>query len=74
MGKTKFCLGMQIEHLLEGTFVHQSIYCKKVIEIFNMIKAHPIKISIVVRSLKMETDPFRPNSDDEKTLAPSSLP
>jgi hypothetical protein len=43
LGETKFCLGLQIEHLLEGIFVHQSTYCKKVLERFNMIKADPLK-------------------------------
>jgi hypothetical protein len=26
LGKTKFCLGLQLEHLPEGVFVHQSTY------------------------------------------------
>ena len=26
LGKTKFCLGLQLEHLPEGVFLHQSIY------------------------------------------------
>jgi hypothetical protein len=70
LGETKFCLGLQIEHLLKGIFVHKSTYCKKVLEGFNMIKAHPLKTPMVVRSLEMETDPFRPKSDDEKSLGP----
>jgi hypothetical protein len=70
LGETKFCLGLQIEHLPEGIFVHQSTYCKKVLERFNMIKVHPLKTPMVVRSLEMDTDPFRPKSDDEKSLGP----
>ena len=31
LGKAKYCLGLQIEHLLEGIFVHQSAYLKKVL-------------------------------------------
>ena len=37
-GKTKFCLGLQIEHLQSGILVHQSIYVQKVLEKFNMDK------------------------------------
>ena len=32
--KTKYCLGLQIEHLLEGIFVHWSTYLKKILEKF----------------------------------------
>ena len=31
LGKAKYCFGLQIEHLLEGIFVHQSTYLKKVL-------------------------------------------
>jgi hypothetical protein len=26
LGKTKFCLGLQLEHLLTGILIHQSVY------------------------------------------------
>jgi len=42
-GKTKFCLGLQLEHLHEGVFVHQSTYTKRVLKKFNMSKCHPLK-------------------------------
>ena len=42
LGKTRFCLGLQIEHLPEGILVHQMTYTKKVLERFNMSKAHPL--------------------------------
>jgi hypothetical protein len=32
LGKTKFCLGLQIEHLQMGILVYQSAYVKKVLE------------------------------------------
>jgi hypothetical protein len=32
LGKTKFYLGLQLEHLPEGVFVHQSTYTKRVLE------------------------------------------
>ena len=31
LGKTKYCLSLQIEHLLGGSFIHQSTYLKKVL-------------------------------------------
>ena len=37
-GKTKFCLGLQIEHLQSGILVHQSVYIQKVLEKFNKDK------------------------------------
>jgi hypothetical protein len=43
-------------------------YTKKVLERFNMSKAHPLKTPMVVRSLDEDKDPFRPKSDDEKVL------
>jgi hypothetical protein len=43
LGKTKFCLGLLLEHLPEGVFVHQFAYTKRVLERFNMGKCHPLK-------------------------------
>jgi hypothetical protein len=40
MDKTRFCLGLQIEHLPKEILIHQSTYTKKVLERFNMMKAH----------------------------------
>jgi hypothetical protein len=41
LGKTKFCLGLQIEHLPSGILIHQYAYVKKVLEKFNMNKVYP---------------------------------
>ena len=43
LGRTKFSLGLEIKRLPRGIFVHQSTYTKKVLERFNMSKAHPAK-------------------------------
>ena len=51
LGITKLCLGLQIEHLYNGIFVHQSNYIKKMLKRFNMDKAHPLSTPMVVRSL-----------------------
>ena len=56
LGHTKFCLGLQLEHLLTRIFVHQSTYIQKILEKFNMDKSYPSKTPMVVQSLEMGTD------------------
>ena len=70
LGKTKFCLGLQIEHLPNGILVHQSTYTEKVLKQFYMDKAHPLSTPMVGRSLDVKKDPFWPQEDDEETLGP----
>jgi hypothetical protein len=60
LGKTKFRLGLQIEHLQMGILVYQSGYVQKVLEKFNMDKAYPLKTPMIVRALKKDTEPFKP--------------
>jgi hypothetical protein len=52
LGKTKFYLGLQIEHLQMGILVHQSAYVKKVLEKFNMNKAYPQMTLMIIHALK----------------------
>jgi len=68
LGRTKFCLGLQIEHLNNGIFVHQEAYVAKVLKHFYMDKSHPLSTPMVVRSLDVEKDPFRPR--EEEILGP----
>ena len=68
--KTKFCLGLQIEHLSDGIFVHQSTYTEKILNRFYMDKAHPLSTPMIVRSLDVKKDPFRPREDNEEILGP----
>ncbi|KAG7584504.1 Reverse transcriptase RNA-dependent DNA polymerase [Arabidopsis suecica] len=56
LGKTKFCLGLQIEHFQDGIFVHQSNYTKRIIKRFYMDKAHPLSTPMVNRSLNVDND------------------
>ncbi|WKA13112.1 hypothetical protein VitviT2T_030444 [Vitis vinifera] len=70
LGKTKFCLGLQIEHFPNGVLVHQSTYIKKVLKHFYMDKVHPLISPMVVRSLDVKKDPFRPCKNDEELLGP----
>jgi hypothetical protein len=68
LGQTKFCLGIQLEYLPSEIFIYQSAYIQKVLEKFNMDKAYPVKTPMVVRSLDMNKDPFRPNDEGEEIL------
>jgi hypothetical protein len=70
LGQTKFCLGLQLEQLPSGIFVYQGAYIQKMLEKFNMDKAYPCKTPMVVRSLDIEKDPFRPHDEGEKILGP----
>lgn len=68
LGKTKFCLGLQIEHLKNEIFVHQSTYTKNILKRFYMDKSHPLNTLMVVRPLGILNDPFRPQENEEELL------
>ncbi|XP_074322872.1 secreted RxLR effector protein 161-like [Apium graveolens] len=70
LGKTKLCLGFQVEHLSNGIFVHQSAYIDKVLKRFIMNKAYPVSTLVIVRSLEKKKDPFRPREKGEELLGP----
>ena len=70
LGQTQYCLGLQIEHSQNGIFVHQSTYTKRVLKRFNMDKSTPLSTPMVVRSLNIESDPFRPPEEKEEILGP----
>jgi len=58
LGRTKFCLGVQIEYLNKGIFVHQETYVMKVLKRFYMDKSCSLCTPMIVRSLKVDKDPF----------------
>jgi hypothetical protein len=68
LGKTKFCLGLRIEHLQMCILVHRSTYVKKVLGKFNMDKAYPQRTPMIVHALEKDKDPFRPKQDGEEVL------
>ena len=70
LGKTKLCLGLQLEHKTNGIIVHQSSYIERLLKRFNMDKAHPFSTPMVVRSLDPQKDQFRPRESDEEILGP----
>jgi hypothetical protein len=59
LGKTKFCFGLQIEHLQTGVLIHQSAYIQIVLEKFNMYKAYPLKTLMLGRALEKDIDQSR---------------
>jgi hypothetical protein len=73
LGKTRFCLGLQIKHLHSGILVHQSVYIHKLLEKFNMDKAYSNKTLMVVRSLNKEKDVFRLWEEREGILGSECL-
>ena len=58
LGKTKFCLGLQIEHFPTRVLVHQLAYTKKILKHFYMDKTHPLSLLMIVRSLNVKNDLF----------------
>ena len=63
LGKTKYCLRLQIEHKSNGILIHQ-----KVLKQFNIDKAHPLSSPMIVRSLDPKKDLFRPKEENEALL------
>ncbi|XP_035829971.1 secreted RxLR effector protein 161-like [Helianthus annuus] len=70
LGMTKLCIGLQFEYLCNGTFVHQSNYIQKMLVRFNMDKAHPFSVPMVVRLLDLHKDPYRPQEEGKEVLGP----
>ncbi|XP_045793620.1 secreted RxLR effector protein 161-like [Trifolium pratense] len=68
LGKTKFCLGLQIEYTKNGILVHQSNYTERVLKRFNMDKANPLSTPMMGRTLNVEKDLFRPKEENETDL------
>ena len=70
LGKTIYCLGLEIEHKSDGILIHQSAYIEKILKRFNMDNAHPLSTLMIVRTIDPKKDPFRPLEDGEKILGP----
>ena len=57
-GKTRYCLGLGIEHCSNGVLVHQSNYTQKVLLRFNEDKAKLLSTLMGVWTLEAKRDPF----------------
>ena len=70
LGKTKYCLGLQIEHCSNDVLIHQLTYIEKVLKRFHMDKSYLLSSPMVVRSLEVTKDLFRPEEENEELLGP----
>ncbi|KAL0324891.1 UNVERIFIED_CONTAM: Retrovirus-related Pol polyprotein from transposon TNT 1-94 [Sesamum radiatum] len=70
LGTTKYCLGLQFENTKGRIFIHQSNHIEKVLKRFHMNNAHPLSTPMVVRSLDVNKDPFRPPTYNDEILGP----
>jgi hypothetical protein len=68
LGKTNFCLDLQLEHLTMGILIHQLTYVQKILEKLNMDKTYPSKTPMIIRALGKDSDPFRPRQEGEEVL------
>ena len=65
LGKTSYCLGLQIGHLADGSILpHQQAYIQKVLENFNMDQSHPLTAPMIGKS-KSKDDPYHPREEEE---------
>ena len=71
LGKTRYCLGLQIEHRKDGILVHQSNYTQKVLRRFSHHDVKPSPTPKIVRTLDIKKDSFCPKGDDEEIFEPS---
>jgi hypothetical protein len=53
--------------------LHQATYIEKILKQFYMDEAHPLSTPMVVRSLDVTKDPFRPSKRDSEILGPEML-
>ena len=56
--------------MIPSVLIHQSSYTEKVLKRFYMDKSHPLSSPMVVRSLEVTKDPFRPKEENEELLGP----
>jgi hypothetical protein len=68
LGRTKFCLELQLEYLQMGILVHQSTYVQKILEKLNMDKSYSGRTPMVVCALEKDTDSFMLKEEGEEVL------
>jgi hypothetical protein len=68
LGKTCFCLGLQVKHLKDGSILlHQESYTKRLLQNFNMAEANSISAPMIGRS-KSGEDPYRSSEEEEEEV------
>lgn len=69
LGKTTFCIGLQVLHMKDGSiFLSQMAYINRILKRFNMIDAYPLSTPMVGRSNQGD-DPYRPCEEEEEPLS-----
>nr|GEU56909.1 retrovirus-related Pol polyprotein from transposon TNT 1-94 [Tanacetum cinerariifolium] len=74
LGQTKFCLGLQIEHLKNGILVYRNAYIEKLLKRFYIDKSHLLSTPMVVRTLdveKLKPDAQKPGIMSNHTIKKS---
>ena len=67
LGRTSYCLGLQVQHFPGGVLLHQQTYTKKLLKFFNMDHANALAAPMIGRS-RSEDDPYRPCSEEEEIV------
>ena len=68
LGKTTFCLGLQIHHHSDGSILlHQASYVQKLLKNFNMSEANSLSAPMIGRS-NTGDDPYRPCEEEEEEV------
>ena len=67
LGKTSFCLGLQIQHFPDGVLLHQQSYTCKILKFFNMDQAHALAVPMIGRS-RSDDNPCQPCSEEEEIV------
>ena len=66
LGPTTLCLGLQVEHLKDGSlFLYQTAYTQKILKRFRMDQAHSLSALLIGRSKTMD-DPYSPCKEEEE--------
>ena len=68
LGKPKHCSLLQLEHLPSYIMVHHVVYIQNILEKLIMEKSYPSITLMVVHSLDVEKDLFRPRDDGNEIL------
>jgi hypothetical protein len=68
LGRTKFFLGLQLEHLHTDILVHQSANIQKILEKFNMDQAYLARTPMIIHAMEKDKDPFKPREEGEEVL------
>ena len=68
LGEPKYRLLLQLKHLHSYIMVYYVVYIQNIMEKFIMDKSYPSTILMVVHSLDVEKDLFRPRDDGNEIL------